>query len=597
MQTFFITANDTDVGKTYIMGLLARHFAAQGKTVQLVKALECGHSNDAACAQAAAAAAAVSCHTLLSYPEALAPLARGNTSQGAPSMPALLNHLHALPQVDVRLVEGAGGVAVPIDPDGLDWRDFAQALMPDCTLVVVDDRLGSINQSRLLHDYLGALPHAFILNQRQAIDAAVHESNLDAYHSHRLPLLACVGVAADSIELRTPDLLDRTVQPAPPVSRCNPRLHKLEVRKAAQTLRDLTVRAVDETILNLADNDTLNLRQHPLITAAARQAISHWGTSSSASPLITGYTAAHAKLEQALSAWYANRPALIWNSGYAANQALLKLFIDREDLILADRLIHHSLISGALSSGARLIRFRHNDLKHLEALLATHGGTRKIHLVTESVYSMDGDYPDLRQIAQLKSKYPFNWLLDEAHALGWYGASGSGLAEAMGVLEQVDLLIGTLGKALASSGAYTIFKHTWMRDYCINEAGEFIYSTYLPPAAAVAADTALELIRQHSQWRTAAQASASAFRETLREQGWDVLGTDSAVVPVLCGDSDKALTLAAHLLQAGIRVGAIRPPTVAQGQARLRISLKATLTSHDYTRLADCFQRSHMCDA
>lgn len=597
MQTFFITANDTDVGKTYSMGLLARHFATQGKTVQLVKAIDCGNSGDAECARAAAATAAVSCHTLLTCPAALAPLAEGNTTQGAPTLPALFKALQSLPEVDVRLIEGAGGVAVPIDPDGLDWRDFAQALMPDRTLVVVDNRLGSINQSRLLHDYLGDLPHAFILNERYAVDAAVQMSNLQAYQSHRLPLLGCVGVAADAIQLQAPNLLDMSDLPTQPARPLNPRLHKLEARKAAQTFRELKVRAVDETMLNLADNDTLNLRQHPLITEAACQAVTHWGTSSSASPLISGYTAAHVDLEQALSAWYDQRPALIWNSGYAANQAILNLFINREDLIIADRLIHHSLISGALGSGARLIRFRHNDLEHLEALLATHQGTRKIHLVTESVYSMDGDYPDLRQIAQLKSKYQFNWFLDEAHALGWYGATGSGLAEAMGVLEQVDLLIGTLGKALASSGAYTIFKQSWMRDYCINEAAEFIYSTYLPPAAAVAARTAIELICRHPQWRTAAQASARRFRKTLCGQGWDVVGTDSAVVPVLCGDSDQVLALAARLLQAGIRVGAIRPPTVAQGQARLRISLKSTLTARDYTHLADCFERSRTRDA
>lgn len=370
----------------------------------------------------------------------------------------------------------------------------------------------------------------------------------------------------------------------------NRRIEQLEARKQNAAFRKLSVRHSNEESLNLSDNDTLGLRNHSALIEAAQLAMARWGTSSSASPLISGYTAAHAELEQRLSNWYGERPALVWNSGYAANQAVLKLFIDRNDLILADRLIHNSLISGILQTGARLIRFRHNDLDHLETLLKKHQSGRTIHLATESVYSMDGDYPDLHKIAQLKSKYPFNWFLDEAHALGWYGQTGSGLAEASGVLEQVDILIGTLGKALASSGAFTVFKEEWQRDYCINEAGEFIYSTYLPPASAAVASAAIELTRQHSEWRTSAQESARIFRQTLIENGWDVLGAESAIVPVLCGDSEAALRLGSAFLQNGVRVGAIRPPTVPKGQARIRISLKSTLSEQDYTKLYECFE-------
>ncbi len=593
MHTYFITANDTDVGKTYVTGLLARTFVAQGLSVQIVKAIDCGGSGDAEWARAFANSDNVTCHTLLSTPEPLAPLAEGNTTTASPKLSTLLDALEQLPDADVRLIEGAGGIAVPIDPSGLDWRDLIDAYLPDLTIAVVDNRLGSINQSRLLHSYLSDHPHAFVLNAVAAVESTVKASNLEAYRSHALPLLGCVESGAEAIDFDDSDLLKvnpvtDTVSPQAQ----DPRIAKLEVRKQAHIFRQTKVRHFDEPDLNLSDNDTLGLRHSPVLVEAAYLAIAHWGTSSSASPLISGYTDAHASLEAMLSDWYGQRAALLWNSGYSANQAVLKLFVDSEDLILADRLIHNSLISGALQSGARLIRFRHNDLAHLESLLAKHQGARKIHVVTESVYSMDGDTPDLKQIAYLKSKYTFNWVLDEAHGVGWYGETGSGLAEAAGVLEHVDILIGTLGKALASSGAYTIFKNAWMRDYCVNEAGEFIYSTYLPPASAAIAQAAIELIRKHPEWRTQAHAQAQVFRETLRAQGWDVLGTDSAVVPVLCGSSDKALAMGDRFLKAGIRVGAIRPPTVPQGQARLRISLKSTLTERDFKQLYDCFECS-----
>ncbi|MGK0456488.1 MAG: 8-amino-7-oxononanoate synthase [Lentimonas sp.] len=593
MHTYFITANDTEVGKTYVTGMLARYFSGQGKSVQIVKAIECGGSGDAEWARAFADSDQVTAYTLLQYPEPLAPLAEDNISRGAPTLAAMLNRLAGLPKADVRLIEGAGGVAVPIDPSGLDWLDLIDAVLPDRVIAVVDNRLGSINQSRLLHNYLGDRPHAFILNEVSPVDAAVNASNLNALNSHALPLLGIIKFTAKTIEFLDLDMLGSLkISPEKKSDAHNLRIEKLEQRKKNATFRELKIRQHNETTLNLSDNDTLGLRNHPALIKAAQSATAKWGTSSSASPLISGYTGVHAELEKKLSDWYGGRPALVWNSGYAANQTVLKLFIDRGDLIIADRLIHNSLINGILQTGARLIRFRHNDLDHLEALLEKHQSERRIHLVTESVYSMDGDYPDLGKISQLKSKYPFNWFLDEAHALGWYGQSGSGLAEVFNVLEHVDVLIGTLGKALASSGAFTIFKEEWLRDYCINEAGEFIYSTYLPPTSAASAIAALELAQQHPEWRTTAQEKARSFRKTLLTNGWHVLGTESAIVPVLCGASEAALELGNIFLKNGIRVGAIRPPTVPKGQARLRISLKSNLTDHDYETLYSCFDQS-----
>ncbi len=616
MQTYFITANDTDVGKTYACAALARHFARQGLSVQIVKAVDCGGSGDAEWAREFAAEPNISAHTLLKFPAPLAPLADENRSGQASQLDQITQALNALPAADIRLIEGAGGIAVPIDPSGLDWRDFAQRISPSATIVVVDNRLGAINQGRLAHAYLGDLPHAFLLNQIKPAPEAVLISNREAYAAAGMTILATLQPGTSELAELQPNLLqldsenEASTSPTAPghpqdsdISTDNPTADTdhfkqlqgaLAQRRAKHAFRETKVRHSDEAYLNLADNDYLDLSRHPEMIAAGKAALDQWGTSSSASPLITGYTAAHQALESCLSAWYGDKAALVWNSGYAANQSVLKLFLEAGDLVIADRLIHNSLIAGILQSGARLIRFRHNDLDHLETLLRKHSGSRTIHLVTESVYSMDGDYPDIQRIAELKNQYAFKWFLDEAHAVGWYGRQGAGLAEHYGILDSVDILTGTLGKALASSGAFTIFKEAWMRDYCVNEGNEFIYSTYLPPSSAAVASTAIGLIQGSQQERQAAQAHAVAFREGLRLQGWDVLGSDSPIVPVICGDSESTLNIASDLLAEGLKVGAIRPPTVPQGAARLRISLKSTLTDTDYEKLAGCFERSRL---
>jgi 8-amino-7-oxononanoate synthase/dethiobiotin synthase len=582
MQTFFITANDTDAGKTYVTSRFASYFAELGKRVQVIKPLDCGGSGDAQTAQDYADNSLVTGHTLIRLPAPMAPLAEPNQNIETVSISAILSKLAELPDTDIRLIEGAGGIAVPIESNGQDWRDFAEALQPDGIIAVIDDRLGAINQSNLVHAYLNDFEVGYILSEVQTVDPLIHQSNIDAFAAKGLRLLGCLAHRADTLIWNDSGFFD-TRKPIGSSSQTELQA-SLERRREQNTFRELRIRSSDTVTLNLADNDYLGLSQHPDVIAAAQSAASTWGTSASASPLITGFTQAHADLEATLSDWYGGKPALIWNSGYAANQAVLKLFIQSGDLILADRLIHNSLISGILQSGARLVRFQHNDLEHLESLLKKYAcADRKIHLVTESVYSMDGDYPDLKKIADLKAKYDFQWFLDEAHAVGWFGPTGAGLAEATGVIDSVDILTGTLGKALASSGAYTIFRDTWMRDYCINEGGEFIYSTYLPPSSAAAAEAAIRITKQTPTRR--GQSHAQAFRNSLHTLGYETLGTDSPIVPILCGTSEAALKLAADFLEQGIRVAAIRPPTVPQGSARIRISLKSNLSDRDYERL------------
>lgn len=370
-----------------------------------------------------------------------------------------------------------------------------------------------------------------------------------------------------------------------------PSLHQrlqgeLAVRLEKGLLRKLSVAGTDAEWLNLADNDYLELSRDPAVIAAARDAATRYGCSSSSSPLISGYGIPHRKLETELCLWHGFPSGLVWNSGYTANQALLSRLPRKDDIVFADRLIHNSMISGILGSGARLIRYRHNDVAHLADLLRRTGPTDGIHfVVTESVFSMDGDAPDLTAMVALKEQFPFVLIVDEAHATGWYGPDGSGLAAEAGVTREVDILVGTLGKALGSQGAYTLFHDATLREHLINHAGEFIYSTYLSPIAAAAGSAAIgrarELADDQQQWRSISRS----FREMLRADGWEVPEGDSPIVPVLAGESEDALSLAAFLRDHKILAGAVRPPTVPAGSSRIRFSLKLGFTKPNAERV------------
>jgi len=349
-----------------------------------------------------------------------------------------------------------------------------------------------------------------------------------------------------------------------------------ELGKRATQGRRRTLRVAKSARINLADNDYLNLANDKVLKKAVAQALKTSPISASSSPLVRGYQDVHAKLEKALCRWHGFKSGLVWNSGFAANQAVLGTLAQPSDLILADRLVHHSLIVGLLKSGAKFTRFPHNDLNALELLLKENQQPqRTIWVVTESVYSMDGDSPDLPRLAELKRQFGFIWMLDEAHALGWYGPKGQGLAAKAGVVGEVDIFIGTFGKALGGMGAYSLFHDAVLREALINLSGEFIYSTYLSPLLAIAAIAAIGRVQaesaQSSKWRKQSQR----WREMLAAHGWETVAGDSPIVPVIVGTDEKVLSLGWYLAKKGFAVGTIRPPTVPEGTARLRLSLKA----------------------
>jgi len=356
----------------------------------------------------------------------------------------------------------------------------------------------------------------------------------------------------------------------------------LDERADRGLLRGTVAREAGEPRLNLADNDYLGLSRHPAVLAAAAEALRRWGASSSASPLVTGYTALHAELEAALAAWHRYPCALVMNSGFAANGAVLGGLPRPGDLVLADRLVHASMIEGILRSGARLRRFAHNDLGALEALLAEPPAPPgQVFVATESVYSMDGDGPDLARLAALRDRHGFTWILDEAHAAGWHGASGSGLQEEQGVAGAADIVVGTLGKALGSQGAYVLSRAPEVRETLVNLAGEFVYSTHLAPPAVAAALAALGVARGLADERPRLHRLSRDWRQGLVEAGFAVPSGHSPVVPLVLGAPDRALRAAAALRAGGFLVSAIRPPTVPDGTSRIRLSLRLGLREAD----------------
>ena len=606
MRTVLVTGSDTGVGKTHVTAALARLLSETGASVQIVKVVETGHDDSTqGDAQRAQRLAGVTgdVFTLASFRAALAPAAAAAIDEEELSCDALVEKVRMLPSCDWRILEGAGGIATPVDATARDWADFAVAAKVDAVIVVVPDRLGAINQARLAYARARqvGVPCGVWLNETARVEGQVARSTREGLAAAGVPVWA--EQACHALLPRDPDGVVKFLRAnrAEPANETRPLEHDkirrsariadrcrtaLAERDAQQLRREVRLTPSTPGLLSLADNDYLALANDAAIAGAVAEAARRFGTSASASPLITGWKEPHAQLLDRLLSWHRFPAGMLWTSGYAANAAVLSGLPARSDLILADRLIHNSMIAGLLRSGARLQRYDHLRLDRLEQYLAQAAGAdRQIFVVTESVFSMDGDYPDLVRMAALKRKYGFFWIIDEAHALGWFGPEGAGLVRAAGVEQDVDVLVGTLGKTLVSGGAYTLFRDAAIRDYLVNTAGEFIYSTAMPPTAAAAALAAIERVVALSREQPTWQALSREFRARLQAQGWEAPNGDSPIVPVLLQEPSRALLIAQALRESGIIVAAIRPPTVPAGTSRVRFSLKRNLLAHEVDRV------------
>jgi 8-amino-7-oxononanoate synthase len=330
--------------------------------------------------------------------------------------------------------------------------------------------------------------------------------------------------------------------------------------------------------LNFSGNDYLGLATEPKLINALAEGAERFGVGSSGSPLVTGFHYAHRALSDALCDWLGVDDVLLFSSGFAANQVMLQHLADKTDHLLLDKLCHASLIDAALTSDASYKRFPHQDLAALEMLLQRYPSAL---VVTEGVFSMDGDSPDLSAVSALCTINKADLLLDDAHALGVLGKEGKGSWDAQG-LQPNDMLclMANFGKALAGQGAFLAGSATVI-DYLRQFARHYIYSTALSPALCWAMKTSVELSRSQEWRRDKLNDNIQLFKTLAAGAGLTLLPSNTAIQPLIIGDSDKAMLISASLKKQGIWLSAIRPPTVPQGSARLRVTLSAMHQSDD----------------
>jgi len=336
------------------------------------------------------------------------------------------------------------------------------------------------------------------------------------------------------------------------------------------------VRIGTETLVNFSSNDYLGLAAHPAVVAAARAALERWGMGAGASRLVAGDTEAHRALEKQLRDFEDAEAALLFSGGYAANLGLLPTLVGPEDAVFSDALNHASLVDGCRLSRARVVVYPHADAHALDTLVRGTAARRKL-VVTDGVFSMDGDVAPLADLVDVCRRAGAALLVDEAHATGVLGPRGAGLCEALGLTRAVDVRMGTLGKALGVFGAYAATSAS-MAELLVNKARSLVFSTALPAAACAAASAALELLEHDGERRTRLWRNIHRFGEGLRALGHPARAS-SAIFPVVLGSPERAVAASAFLRERGLLVKPIRPPTVAAGTSRLRFALSASHTS------------------
>jgi 8-amino-7-oxononanoate synthase len=341
-------------------------------------------------------------------------------------------------------------------------------------------------------------------------------------------------------------------------------------------------------LLDLASNDYLGFSRHPAVLEAAAAELAASGLGAGASRLVTGTRPVHMRLEAELAAWLGRERALLFSSGFQANLAAITALADRHSLVLADRLIHHSLLAGVRTSGARLVRYAHNDLDDLARCLAANrhrAPQQRLLVLSESLFSMEGTSPDLPALASLCEAHGALLLVDEAHALGLLGPGGRGLAYG---LAEVSLISGTFGKAFGGGGAF-LACDALLGEWLLQSSGAFRYTTALAPPLAAGALAALHQLSnlQPPQGRETLLARAARWRDALEQAGWPRPPGTGPILSLRAGSDAQAICLQQRLEQAGLLSIAIRPPTVPEGTARLRLVLRADLPSGTLERLLD----------
>jgi len=342
-----------------------------------------------------------------------------------------------------------------------------------------------------------------------------------------------------------------------------------------------------EAIL-LCSNNYLGLADHPALKKASIDAVSRYGSGSGASRLVSGNLELHEQLEKRIAAFKGTEAAILFNSGYSANVGTIQAVVGRGDTIYSDRLNHASIVDGAVLSRARLVRYPHNDHRALRTLLEKDRRAGRRLIVTDGVFSMDGDIAPLKELAELKREFNALLMVDDAHAAAVMGRQGRGSADLLGVTEDIDIQMGTLGKGLGSFGAYVAGSGETI-EYLLNSARSFIFSTSLPPATLAASIAALEIATsaEGDELRSRLEANKRLFAGLLEAAELNTLGSRTQIVPVLVGEAAATMNFSKILLEEGVFVQGIRPPTVPAGSCRLRCTVMAVHTPADLQFAAD----------
>ena len=357
-------------------------------------------------------------------------------------------------------------------------------------------------------------------------------------------------------------------------------------RKTLQSPQGVEVQVNGKSCLGFSSNDYLGLANHPAVIAAFQQAANQYGVGSGASHLVSGHGAEHQALEEELAAFTGRPRALLFSTGYMANVGVIRALMGQGDLIVQDKLNHASLLDGGFLCRAQFERYAHTDIAAAQALLADNSGQRKL-LATDGVFSMDGDLADLPALADIADQNNAWLLVDDAHGFGVLGATGRGIAEHFAMdIERLPILVGTLGKSFGTFGAFVAGSEALIESL-IQFARTYIYTTALPPAVAAATRAALRLIDSESWRRQKLQTLIAHFQRGAADRGITVMASPTPIQPVLIGDDAKVIKIGEYLLEAGFWTGAIRPPTVPVGSARLRITLTAEHEAEQVDALLD----------
>lgn len=369
--------------------------------------------------------------------------------------------------------------------------------------------------------------------------------------------------------------------------------HLYRQRPLLETPQQPEVAVDGERLLAFCSNDYLGLANHPEVIAAMQQGAAKWGVGGGASHLVIGHSTPHHELEEALAEFIGRPRALLFSTGYMANLAAVTALVGQGDTVLEDRLNHASLLDAGLLSGARFSRYLHNDAASLAKRLEKASGNTLV--VTDGVFSMDGDLADLPMLCAEAKKRNAWVMVDDAHGFGPLGGSGGGIVEHFGLdIDDVQVLVGTLGKAFGTAGAFVAGSEELI-ETLIQFARPYIYTTSQPPAVACATLKSLELLRREGWRREHLNRLIARFRQGAADIGLTLVDSPTPIQPILVGSSERALALSAALKARGVLVGAIRPPTVPVGSARLRVTFSALHSEAQVERLldilAECWNR------